>query len=204
MADRFEGVLRATIKMALAFRSPMTAREIAAHVTRLNPQRPFSGSDVISVLRAHPNLFVVESRRLLGIGPARWRLQPAAPTYQRPRVIQKPATRGQESHDPAPASPPARHPPQPREGVAIRKAPARDLDLIDDQLPAPSAGPAASADRRALIREIERRRAKRGRSPTTRPGQDNYRDVIDKNHPINRLSDETLNRMASNVDNDSE
>jgi hypothetical protein len=78
------------------------------------------------------------------------------------------------------------------------------LDLIDQPKHGTVERPGASAEIGALRREVKRRRARRGAFPVARAGQGNYRDVIDRNHPINRLSDETLNRMASDIHIDSE
>jgi hypothetical protein len=235
MADRFQGVLRASIQMALAFRSPMTARQIAAYITHLNRARPFSGADVDAVLRSDPNLFVIESRGFLGLGGARWGLRPATSavrtdslparheTSRTPDVVEDAdaaagaklaaryrklvATKGEVQARRMMASivraaPPA--PVGPQERPVTAPAPTRRIELIDDEMSTATDRPRVSAERRALDQEIKRRRARRGRAPATKPGQVNYRDVIDTNHPINRLSDETLNRMAADVHVDSE
>jgi hypothetical protein len=200
MAERFQGVLRASIQMALAFRSPMTAGEIAAHLTRLNPQRRFDRGGVTAVLRSYPDLFVIESRRFLGLGPARWRLHPEATASKRTHLVTPPATQVRRD-EPAPTPRTPAPPSRPAELTVIPNA-LDDLELIDDAASAAESRSQVSAERKALGEERARRRARRGRAPAARPGLPNYRDVIDPSHPINKLSDDTLNRLASNVPHD--
>ncbi len=203
MADKFQGVLRASIQMALAFRSPMTAREIAAHLTRANPGRRFSASNVIAMLRSHPDLFVIERRRFFGLGPPRWRLHSAAGRSGRTPVIATPAA-PERGAEPAPTVRAGPASSRPDELAVILEAPQDGLELIDDATAAAAGGTFVSPEKKALELERDKRSKERGPVPTPRPGQPNYRDVIAKNHPINDASDETLNILASRVHEDSD
>lgn len=182
MGDRNRGVLLASVQMALAHQvprqGPTTAREIAAYLTLLNPDRPFSGSQVLAVLRSRPDLFAVAERRILGFGPPRWRLEghPA---------------RG-------PDSGPAEQPPADAARTEVGTAKAgSDIDLIEDVALPASADTVSSRERQALERERARRRAERGRTIVVGNGRTRYRHVIDPTHPISRLDDQTLDRFGS-------
>jgi len=181
MGDLQRGVLLASIQMALVAKGPMTPNEIAAYLTRLNPNRPFSGSDVVAVLRSRPDLFTIDSRRFLGLAPPRWRLVAAAAgreadVAQLPRVPMGSLA-----------------PPPPK---AIPNQPG--ISLIEDEEPASFGAAASTAELEALKLEVRRRQAKRGRIPFA-PGRGRLRGAIDPAHPITKLADETLDRLASEV-----